>query len=269
MPSRNSDSQVNYSQIAQEKMKKLSRRGFMWAVLTLGGSYAGIRWIDTSKQIDGLPGPLRKTLNFNSEVERSLFNESSTSALYPASAARWPIVNGVEGIEQPVDASQWKLTLEDHHVQPWSKNLTLANIKSLPRHEFTTELRCVEGWATTVTWAGAKLIDFIRQYPPQSRSGTKLDFENLKTFPKYLGFQTPDNRYYVSIDIQSALHHQTLLCYSMNGIDLPDPHGGPLRLVVPSKYGYKSLKRIGKIFYSNSRPPDYWAELGYDWYAGL
>jgi DMSO/TMAO reductase YedYZ molybdopterin-dependent catalytic subunit len=62
---------------------------------------------------------------------------------------------------------------------------------------------------------------------------------------------------------------QTLLCYEMNGEALTEPHGAPLRLVIPTKYGIKNLKRIGKIFYSQERPRDYWAELGYDWYAGL
>jgi DMSO/TMAO reductase YedYZ molybdopterin-dependent catalytic subunit len=47
----------------------------------------------------------------------------------------------------------------------------------------------------------------------------------------------------------------------------PD-HGAPLRLVIPVKYGFKSLKRIGTIRFTDTRPPDYWAERGYDWYAG-
>ena len=50
---------------------------------------------------------------------------------------------------------------------------------------------------------------------------------------------------------------------------LDQAHGAPLRLATPNKYGIKCLKRIGVIRYTNERPPDYWAERSYDWYAGL
>ena len=58
------------------------------------------------------------------------------------------------------------------------------------------------------------------------------------------------------------------VCYAMNGKALTLEHGAPLRLVTPLKYGIKSLKRIGTLRFSNSRPADYWAEQGYDYYAG-
>ena len=80
---------------------------------------------------------------------------------------------------------------------------------------------------------------------------------------------TPDDHYYVGIDTPSALHPQTLLCYEMNGQPLPRRHGAPLRLIIPVKYGVKNLKNIGKMFFSNDRPRDYWFERGYDYYCGL
>jgi DMSO/TMAO reductase YedYZ molybdopterin-dependent catalytic subunit len=81
--------------------------------------------------------------------------------------------------------------------------------------------------------------------------------------------KTPDQAYFVGLDSASALHPQTLLCYEMNGADLTGAHGAPLRLVIPVKYGIKNIKRIGEITYTNERPEDYWANEGYDWYAGL
>jgi DMSO/TMAO reductase YedYZ molybdopterin-dependent catalytic subunit len=81
--------------------------------------------------------------------------------------------------------------------------------------------------------------------------------------------ETPDAQYYVGLDMKSALHPQTLLCYERNGNTLEDEHGAPLRLVMPVKYGIKNIKRIGVIRYTNSRPKDYWAEEGYDWFSGL
>lgn len=61
------------------------------------------------------------------------------------------------------------------------------------------------------------------------------------------------------------MHPQTLLCYEMNGNTLPQEHVVPLRLVIPVKYGVKNLKRIGKIFFTNIAPRDYWHELGYNY----
>jgi len=78
-----------------------------------------------------------------------------------------------------------------------------------------------------------------------------------------------EDRYYVGLDRASALHPQTLLCYEMNGQPLTDEHGAPLRLISTVKYGYKCIKRISVIELSDSRTADYWAQRGYDWYAGL
>ncbi|WP_222943963.1 molybdopterin-dependent oxidoreductase [Pedobacter sp. N36a] len=80
---------------------------------------------------------------------------------------------------------------------------------------------------------------------------------------------TPDGEYYVGIDMESAMQPQTILCYEMNGKPLPMNQGYPLRLIISVKYGIKNLKRIGVLSFSESRPPDYCFERGYDYYAGL
>jgi DMSO/TMAO reductase YedYZ molybdopterin-dependent catalytic subunit len=147
--------------------------------------------------------------------------------------------------------------------------LTLDDIKRLPRVEMTTELKCIEGWSVVVNWAGARFSDFIRQYQPQTRNGNAPDTENHpENLAQYVSMVTPDGGYYVGLDMPSALHPQTLLCYEMNGQPLTMEHGAPLRLVTPTKYGIKQIKRIGRIAFVSERPADYWAERGYDWYAG-
>ncbi|MGH9581761.1 MAG: molybdopterin-dependent oxidoreductase, partial [Bryobacteraceae bacterium] len=113
------------------------------------------------------------------------------------------------------------------------------------------------GWSTIVEWSGARFSDFTRKY---LRPGFA---------PKYVYMETPDQQYYVGLDMKSAMHPQTLLAYERNGKPLTPDHGAPLRLVIPVKYGIKSIKRIGLIQYTNTRPGDYWAEEGYDWYSGL
>ena len=96
----------------------------------------------------------------------------------------------------------------------------------------------------------------------------RIDPNKLDDLPEYVSMETPDGAYYVGLDMASALHPQTLLCYEMNGKPLTADHGAPLRLAIPVKYGIKNIKNIGKIKFTDERPKDYWAELGYDWYAG-
>jgi DMSO/TMAO reductase YedYZ molybdopterin-dependent catalytic subunit len=91
---------------------------------------------------------------------------------------------------------------------------------------------------------------------------------NKEAQMQYVGMCTPDQEYYVGIDRESALHPQTILAYEMNGKRLNAEHGAPLRLIIPVKYGVKSLKRIGSIYFDNEKPSDYWAERGYDYYIG-
>jgi DMSO/TMAO reductase YedYZ molybdopterin-dependent catalytic subunit len=144
--------------------------------------------------------------------------------------------------------------------------LTLADVRALPRVEMVTELKCVEGWSVIVRWAGARLADFAARHGLAGRRGRPP--EAAADLAQYVGLETPDGEYYVGLDAASALHPQTLLCYEMNGAPLTPAHGGPLRLVTTVKYGIKSLKRIGTIAFTDQRPRDYWAERGYDWYAG-
>ncbi|HKV41417.1 MAG TPA: molybdopterin-dependent oxidoreductase [Blastocatellia bacterium] len=158
----------------------------------------------------------------------------------------------------------------DDGDQEESLSLTLDDIKKLPRSEVVTELRCIEGWSVIVKWGGARFSDFAQKYLP-STTGSQSSAAPVKPLDmaRYVSLETPGGGYYVGLDMASAMHPQTLLCYEMNGKPLTVEHGAPLRLVIPVKYGIKSIKRIGTIRFTNRRPADFWAEQGYDWYAGL
>jgi hypothetical protein len=171
--------------------------------------------------------------------------------------------------EETADASDAADTFRDEIADEPVVHLTLADIQQLPRVELMTQLKCIEGWADKGFWAGARLADFIAKYQPMTRSGNAPDVHNKPDdLVGYVSLATPDGEYYVGLDMASALHSQTLLVYEMGGQPLTPEHGAPLRLYVPVKYGIKSLKRIGTIRFTNKRPSDYWAERGYDWYAG-
>ena len=142
-----------------------------------------------------------------------------------------------------------------------SLSLTIDDLEALPRSSASTDFKCVEGWTEVFQYAGVRFSDFIK-------------FENVgrhedgSLYP-YVGLETPDGKYFVSLDIESMMHPQTILASEMNGGELAVENGFPVRLLVPNKYGIKSLKRVGRIFFSDTRPPDYWNRRGYDWFSSL
>ena len=139
--------------------------------------------------------------------------------------------------------------------------LTMDDILKFPKHEMVTQFKCIEGWSQFAHWKGVRLVDLIAAYPPAIGANGRL--------PRYVYMETPNGDYYVGYDMHVCLHPQTLLVTELSGAPLTQYHGAPLRLHTPSKYGYKQIKRIGLIAYTDLRPDDYWTKLGYDWYAGL
>jgi DMSO/TMAO reductase YedYZ molybdopterin-dependent catalytic subunit len=253
----------------EERMRRMSRRSFLLGAVAIGSGYTGWRWLISRRDEDGLPWPLRRALQTNEELARDYFKASRLAPTFAKSQISPPRVNGDLGLGEDFNLAEWQLNVEGLASAEGVLTLSLQDIQALPRATMTTELKCIEGWSIIVQWAGARLADFIAKYPPATRSGEPLDIKNKpQDLPGYIGMSTPDGGYYVGLDMESALHPQTLLCYEMNGQPLTLEHGAPLRLAIPVKYGIKNIKRIGTISYANSRPADYWAEQGYDWYAG-
>jgi hypothetical protein len=153
--------------------------------------------------------------------------------------------------------------MSDNTLDPGTPGLllTIEDVTSLPHQELVTEFKCIEGWSQVVHWGGYRLADLIRKYPPARGADGSL--------PKYVYMETPDGDYYCGFSLQVCLHPQSLLVTEMAGRPLNQWHGAPIRLHMPIKYGYKQIKRIGLIAYTDMQPDDYWTKLGYDWYAGL
>ena len=136
------------------------------------------------------------------------------------------------------------------------------------RLDQTTRLVCVEGWSMIAGWGGLRFADFLQAYPPMP--GAK--WASL-TSSVNLDSDGNSDPYYVSIDLPTAQHPQTLLATHQNDpnlrmVPLTAEHGAPLRLVVPMKLGLKNIKAITGIEYLQGEPPDYWAERGYSKYDG-
>ena len=212
-------------------MRVKSRRSFLTLGLGAIAGVAGWEWLTRQPEVDGRPYLLRRALEFNGGLAARYFRASRLAPTFPRTMAREPRVNGAEGLTSDFDPLAWRLRVlgTGDPLQ-----LTLEDVKRLPRVEMTTELMCIEGWSVVVNWAGSRLSDFAAANKVITRdAGTMGALTGQQNLPGYVGLTTPDGGYYVGLDMQSALHPQTLLCYEMNGRPLSIEHGAPLRLVTP------------------------------------
>lgn len=163
-------------------------------------------------------------------------------------------VNTYDVDDPEVDLVNWTLTVSGDVKRPGE--YTLAQIQSLPKLTQNTRHICIEGWDAIGRFGGARLSDFLVQV------GANLN-------SKFLYVECADD-YYESIDMPSALHSQSLLCYEMYDQPLTREHGAPLRLRIPTKIGVKQAKYLTSLRVTDVVPRSgYWEDQGYPAYLGL
>jgi len=241
---------------ARTTMRGKTRRSFLVGGIAAAGAFGAYEWITRAAPDNEVPWPQRRVLDFNGRLSEAYLSNKRLMTTYPPERAGGVKPNGNYGIEHPLDLDNWKLQVAIPGRAAMS--LSMADLKQLPKTEMTTGFCCIEGWSGIAHWGGAQFSAF-----------TKNLFGPGQAVPPYVYMATPDGEYYVGLDIKSALHPQTLLAYEQNGKPLEERRGAPLRLAIPVKYGIKNIKRIGLIQYTDKRPADYWADEGYDWFAGL
>jgi DMSO/TMAO reductase YedYZ molybdopterin-dependent catalytic subunit len=188
----------------------------------------------------------------------AVFSRSRLAPTFSSAAVvpfeRFPY-NGYDVIDPGVDLDAWTLTVEGQVAHPGQYRL--SQIQALPKITQNTRHVCVEGWDAIGNFAGARISDFLRSVGADPAA-------------RFLEFECADD-YYESLDMASALHPQSLLCYEMYGKPLDRGHGAPLRLQTPIKLGYKQVKYVTKIRVTNvlSGQTGYWEDQGYGWFGGL
>lgn len=131
-------------------------------------------------------------------------------------------------------------------------------------------LRCVEAWSMVIPWLGFPLADLIKRFEPTSKAKyvlfeTILDKEQLSE--QRSSFGTIDWPYIEGLRMDEAMHPLTLMTVGMYGNALPPQNGAPLRLVVPWKYGFKSIKSIVRIHFTDTMPLTSWNKTAPDEYG--
>jgi len=134
-------------------------------------------------------------------------------------------------------------------------------------------LRCVEAWSMVVPWVGISLGDLLKRFKPNSKA-KYVSFETLVRPSEMPGQQRQilDWPYREGLRIDEAMHPLTILATGLYGVELPNQNGAPLRLVVPWKYGFKSIKSIVRISFVEQLPYTTWndsAPWEYGFYANV
>jgi len=207
---------------------------------------------------------LNGAIRIDDDVAEALYSRNRSVPTYTKSQIT-ELKNNYNGATpDPAYISGWHLTLEGL-ASGFSISLDIRTLMTrFSIHEQITRLVCVEGWSAIAWWAGLRFEDLLRAYPPMPQA----KWVRVESSVNLDASGSPDP-YFMSLDLATARHPQTMLASHFNGRPLTVDHGAPLRLLVPVKLGLKNVKAITKLTYVAKEPRDYWAERGYSHYDGI
>lgn len=145
-----------------------------------------------------------------------------------------------------VNAQEWGLAVGGKVKTPLAYGY--EDLFGFPMVSQVSRLKCVECWSAKARWEGFRFQELVRRAQPDPAA-------------KYVTFRSADS-YYESYLLEELLRDRVLMVLRMNDQPLSKDHGFPLRLIAPFKYGYKNIKYITKIEFTDSRDRNYWADYG-------
>ncbi len=158
----------------------------------------------------------------------------------------WP-VRTAEDVPE-MDPEKWILEIAGLVRSP--KHLKIEAIHAMPTVEIHRDFHCVETWTVPDNrWKGVRVRDLV-------------DRSELQKGARFALFYSPGG-YSSEIDLDCVMDDETLLAWGRNGKPIPFEHGYPLRLIVPSRYAYKSVKWVCRIEFVDRDIRGYWEERGY------
>lgn len=182
---------------------------------------------------------------------------------------------GVKPMARNFKTEPWTIKIDGLVEKPFKLNMDDV-LKKFALEERIYRFRCVEGWAMVVPWVGFELSKLIKLAKPLS-SAKYVRFETLydpDQFPDQNrgSFATIDYPYVEGLRMDEAMHPLTLITVGLYGHTLPPQNGAPIRLIVPWKYGFKSIKSIVKITFTDKEPLNTWQKIApreYGFYANV
>jgi methionine sulfoxide reductase catalytic subunit len=166
----------------------------------------------------------------------------------------------------------WSVKVEGHCDKPGTYDMADI-LKWFPLEERIYRLRCVEAWSMVIPWVGFPLGDFIKRMEPTSRA-QYVEFKTLVDLRQMPGQREPALQwpYVEGLRMDEAMHPLSILAVGLYGEVMPNQNGAPIRLVVPWKYGFKSIKSIVSVRFVERAPLNTWQQQRaneYGFYANV
>ncbi|WP_371192997.1 protein-methionine-sulfoxide reductase catalytic subunit MsrP [Glaciecola sp. SC05] len=264
------DNDVTDEQVYHDRRSVLKKLGFTGAMTLLSQSAVAGSFDWFSK--DETPAFKTTPLNFTKAKEQlnPLTDESvatSYNNFYEFGTSKSdPLENA-----QEFNVDPWKLEVGGLVESPLSLDYDDL-LSKFSLEERIYRLRCVEAWSMVVPWIGFRLADLIKAAKPLS-SAKYVSFQTLYSPEQMPGQRSRfvgggvDYPYVEGLTIDEAMHDLSIMSVGMYGKTLPPQNGAPVRLVVPWKYGFKSIKSVVKIELTDKEPPTTWNILAPDEYG--
>lgn len=252
-------SDIRPSEITSE-INYLNRRQFINSAaltgsgLLLGAGCSDAKLPDSSLNAELVPNPLEDIMTYNNFYEFGL--GKGDPAKYSGSFQPQPWNVTIDGEAEITGTFGYEDIIGPHTIE-----------------ERIYRLRCVEAWSMIVPWNGISLGELLKRFKPTSKA-RYVAFETIVRPSEMPGQRAGvlDFPYVEGLTIEEAMHPLTILATGVYGIDLPNQNGAPLRLIVPWKYGFKSIKSIVRISFTEKQPPTTWSEAApseYGFYANV
>ncbi|HKS81596.1 MAG TPA: protein-methionine-sulfoxide reductase catalytic subunit MsrP [Candidatus Acidoferrales bacterium] len=250
---------LTYADVTPKKLY-MGRRNFLMGVLATGGAveaYKSIPGLFAGRGTGSVPEKLNVAVKSPFSTTEPVTSEEIVTHynnFYEFGTDKGdPAKNSKNFITSP-----WSVKIEGEVKKP--RTLSMDEILKLaPLEERIYRHRCVEAWSIVVPWIGYSLSTLLKQVEPNSKA-KYVAFESYYTVNQMpegpsAGIELP---YVEGLRMDEAMHPLTLLCVGMYGETLPNQDGAPVRIVVPWKYGFKSIKSLVKIRFVKDQPPTTW-----------
>jgi methionine sulfoxide reductase catalytic subunit len=248
----------------------LDRRSFMKvsAAGVVGASVAGVAVSGSDVAAQGLRN-VRKSPLSTTEAPNSYDHITSFNNFYEFDSGAGDGPKRLSGRFRP---SPWKIAIEGEVAKPASYAIE-DFIKPHVLEERVYRFRCVEAWSLVIPWVGIPLADVIKRVEPSSKARF-VEFYTLHDIGQFPQQRTNalEWPYIEGLRLDEAMHPLTILAVGLYGQVLPNQNGAPIRLVVPWKYGFKSIKSIVKLRFVERQPINTWQRQypqAYGFYANV
>jgi DMSO/TMAO reductase YedYZ molybdopterin-dependent catalytic subunit len=198
---------------------------------------------------------LRRISKLNDAIQARLFRPNLLAPTYAESQITRPFpFNAYYGVEDAPNIDGDGYRFEISGLVTGKKSWTLPELHALPETTQITRHVCVEGWSAIGSWSGTPLKDFLSMIGADMRA-------------KYCYFRCAEG-YANSIDMETALHPQTLMAFKFDNKVLTRAYGFPMKIRIPTKLGFKNPKYVVSMEVTNDYKGGYWEDQGYNSFSG-